>query len=61
MLRYGSLFYACYFLVSLPLLYPMDEPPGPTYTPGRAALEALAAGMLVMMILDALALVLGPL
>lgn len=61
MLRYGSLFYACYFLVSLPLLYPMDEPPGPAYSPGRAALEALAAGMLVFMILDALALALGPL
>ncbi len=61
MLRWGSLFYACYFLVSLPLLYPMDEPPGPRYSPRRAALEALAAGMLVMMILDALALVLGPL
>ncbi len=69
MLRFGSLFYACYFLVSLPLLYPMDEPvagangpvPGPRYSPGRAALEALAAGMLVMMILDALALLLGPL
>ena len=61
MLRWGSLFYACYFLVSLPLLYPMDEPPGPRYTPGRAALEALAAGMLVLMILDALALLLGPL
>ena len=61
MLRYGSLFYACYFLVSLPLLARMDEPPGPVYSPGRAALEALAAGMLVFMILDALALLLGPL
>jgi cycloeucalenol cycloisomerase len=61
MLRWGSLFYACYFLVSLPLLYPMDEPPRPRHTAGRAALEALAAGMLVLMILDALALLLGPL
>lgn len=61
MLRWGSLFYACYFLVSLPLLYPMDEPPRPRHTTGRAALEALAAGMLVLMILDALALLLGPL
>ena len=61
MLRYGSLFYACYFLVSLPLLARMDEPPGPVYSPGRAALEALAAGMLVFMILDALTLLLGPL
>ena len=61
MLRWGSLFYACYFLVSLPLLARMDEPPGPVFSPGRAALEALAAGMLVFMILDALTLVLGPL
>lgn len=61
MLRWGSLFYACYFLVSLPLLYPMDEPPRPRHTTGRAALAALAAGMLVLMILDALALLLGPL
>ncbi len=61
MLRWGSLFYACYFLVSLPLLYRMDEPPGPPFSTGRAALESLAAGMLVFMILDALALALGPL
>jgi cycloeucalenol cycloisomerase len=61
MLRWGSLFYACYFLVSLPLLYPMDEPPGPAYPLRRVVLEALAAGMLVMMILDGLALLLGPL
>lgn len=64
MLRWGSLFYACYFLVSLPLLARLDEPtepPGPVFSPGRAALEALAAGMLVFMILDALALLLGPL
>jgi cycloeucalenol cycloisomerase len=61
MLRWGSLFYACYFFVSLPLLYRMDEPPHPQHGPGRAALDALAAGMLVFMILDALTLALGPL
>jgi cycloeucalenol cycloisomerase len=61
MLRWGSLFYACYFFVSLPLLYRMDEPPRPPHTPGRAALDALAAGMLVFMLLDAITLVLGPL
>jgi cycloeucalenol cycloisomerase len=61
MLRWGSLFYACYFFVSLPLLYRMDEPPRPPHSPGRAALDALAAGMLVFMLLDAITLVLGPL
>ena len=61
MLRWGSLFYACYFFVSLPLLAGMDEPPAQPCTLGRAALEALAAGMLVFMILDALTIIVGPL
>lgn len=61
MLRWGSLFYACYFMVSLPLLWRMDEPPHPPMSPGRAALDALAAGMLVFMILDGVTLILGPL
>ncbi len=66
MLRYGSLFYACYFFVSLPLLWSLHEPaPGEDHAQpprtGTVLLSALGAGMLVMMILDALALALGPL
>ncbi|MCA9669419.1 MAG: hypothetical protein KC503_27680 [Myxococcales bacterium] len=50
MLRYGSLFYACYFLVSFPLFLRIDErEPTPL---GRCAIEALAAGMLVFLLLD---------
>lgn len=60
MLLYGSLFYSCYFLVSLPLLARLDEPPSPPATLGRAALDSLAAGMLVFFLLDALAWIAGP-
>jgi cycloeucalenol cycloisomerase len=60
MLAYGSLFYACYFLVSLPLLSRLDEPAGARTPLGRAVLDSLAAGMLVFMILDFLAWIVGP-
>lgn len=68
MLRFGSVFYACYFVVSLPMYYRIDEPSGDEplaarerWTPGRCLLDGLAAGMLVLILLDAWALVLGPL
>lgn len=60
MLAYGSLFYACYFLVSLPLLSRLDEPAGARTPLGRAVQGSLAAGMLVFIILDVLAWVIGP-
>lgn len=60
MLQYGSLFYACYFLVSLPLLSRLDEPPGARTSLGQTILSSLAAGMLVFFILDVLAWVIGP-
>lgn len=60
MLTYGSLFYACYFLVSLPLLARLDEPPGARTPLGQAVLSSLAAGMLVFLILDLLAWAIGP-
>lgn len=56
MLRYGSLFYACYFVVSFPLFSRIDErEPTPL---GRCALDALAAGMLVFFLLDRITAVL---
>lgn len=56
MLTYGSLFYACYFLVSLPLLSRLSQ-----RTPlGQTVLSSLAAGMLVFFILDLLAWIIGP-
>ncbi len=60
MLTWGSLFYACYFLVSLPLLAGLDEDPGARTPLGRAVLSSLAAGMLVFFVLDLLAHLIGP-
>jgi cycloeucalenol cycloisomerase len=52
MLRWGSLFYACYFCVSFPLVYRLDEAPGEDWPLRRVCLEALAAGMLLLLVLD---------
>ncbi|KAG2441758.1 hypothetical protein HXX76_003371 [Chlamydomonas incerta] len=51
----GSLFYAIYFFVSFPMFYRMDEYPqkrGSKWTSSEAALDSLAAGMLVTILLD---------
>ena len=49
----GSLFYAIYFFVSFPMFFRIDEQPGKRrWTAGEAALDALAASMLVTIILD---------
>jgi cycloeucalenol cycloisomerase len=52
MLRWGSLFYACYFFVSFPMIYRLDEGADDNWSVGRTAVEALAAGMLVLFLLD---------
>ena len=52
MLRWGSLFYACYFVVSFPMIYRLDEEPGESWPLRRVAVEALAAGMLLLILLD---------
>jgi cycloeucalenol cycloisomerase len=51
-LRYGALVYACYFIVSFPMVYRLDEPPDDRWTVGRTTIEALAAGMLTFVLLD---------
>lgn len=61
MLAYGSLFYACYFVVSLPLLARLDEDPRARTPLGQAVLSSLAAGMLVFLLLDLLAHAIGTL
>lgn len=49
----GSLFYAIYFWVSFPAFFLMDEDASAPRSPlWRAAWDALAAGMLVLVILD---------
>ncbi len=52
MLRWGSLVYALYFVVSFPMFYRLDEAPGERWPLRRVVLEALAAGMLVLFLLD---------
>jgi len=52
MLRWGSLYYALYFVVSFPMIYRLDEAPGEDWPLRRVAIEALAAGMLVLFLLD---------
>lgn len=54
MLRWGSLFYATYFVVSFPMIYRLDERPGENWLLRRVAVEALAAGMLMLFLLDVL-------
>lgn len=51
-LRWGALYYACYFIVSFPLVARLDEQAEENWTLGRTALEALAAGMLTFTLLD---------
>jgi cycloeucalenol cycloisomerase len=48
----GSLFYAIYFFVSFPMYFRMDEQPRHKWTAGQAAVDSLAAGMLVTILLD---------
>jgi len=59
MLRWGSLFYACYFFVSFPMIYRLDERPEDDWPLRRVCVEALAAGMLVLFLLDAVTRVVG--
>ena len=56
----GSLFYAIYFFVSFPLFYRIEENPLEKWTIGQCALDSLAAGMLVTMLLDFWKLAIGP-
>jgi cycloeucalenol cycloisomerase len=52
MLRWGSLVYACYFVVSFPMVYRLDEHEGESWPLPRVCFESLAAGMLVLFLLD---------
>lgn len=61
MLRFGSLAYASYFIVGLPLVCRIDEQPGERWPLSRVLMQALAACMLILCLLDAWAKVVGPL
>lgn len=60
MLRYGSLGYAAYFVVGLPLVCRIDEG-SERWTLSRTLLEALGASMLILFLLELWATVVGPL
>ena len=60
----GSAFYGLYFVVSFPAFLRVDEAPAgavgaQTHTLARAAVEALAAAMAVLQLLDFVRLALG--
>jgi cycloeucalenol cycloisomerase len=59
MLRYGSLFYGCYFVVSFPMVARLDERPGECWSLWRTCTDALAAAMLVFLLLDLVTHVVG--
>ncbi len=53
MLRYGSLFYAMYFVVSFPNVYRLDESPDePRWPLSRVVIEACFVGIVSLTLLD---------
>lgn len=60
MLRWGSLGYASYFVVGLPLVARIDEG-GERWSLGSVLMQALAACMLILCLLEAWAQLVGPL
>ena len=61
MLRWGSIFYAMYFVVSFPNVYRLDESMREArWTPGRTVVEACFVGIVSMLLLDLWAGFLGP-
>ncbi|AMN46165.1 cycloeucalenol cycloisomerase [Steroidobacter denitrificans] len=52
MLKYGSLFYACYFLPSFPMVFRLEEKPGDRWPVSKIVFEALAAGVLAIVLID---------
>jgi cycloeucalenol cycloisomerase len=59
MLRWGTWFYACFFIVSFPMVYRLDENPDDDWPLSRVVLEALATGMVVFFLLDLFAKAIG--
>jgi cycloeucalenol cycloisomerase len=51
-LRFGAWIYACYFVVSFPMVYRLDERPGDDWPVSRVVIEAMAAGMGAFVLLD---------
>ncbi|WP_028080223.1 hypothetical protein [Solimonas soli] len=60
MLSIGSLCYALYFIVSFPNVYRLDEDAAQPWTVSRAAIEASAVSMIVLLLLDLFTWIVGP-
>ena len=60
MLSIGSLCYALYFIVSFPNVYRLDEDASRPWTVSRAAIEACAVSMIVLLLLDLFTWIVGP-
>lgn len=60
MLALGSLGYASYFVVGLPLVFRIDETEGDRWSVGRVVLQACAACLLILCLLAAWAKLVGP-
>jgi cycloeucalenol cycloisomerase len=61
MLRFGSIFYAMYFIVSFPNVYRLDEDPdAPPWSLSRTVIEACFVSMLSLLLLDLWANFVGP-
>lgn len=60
MLRWGSVFYSMYFIVSFPSLFRLDESMSePRWTLSRCVIEASAASIISMLLLDLWAMTIG--
>jgi cycloeucalenol cycloisomerase len=60
MLRFGSIFYAMYFIVSFPNVYRLDEDPRAPWSLSRAVIEASFVGIASLTLLDLWANFIGP-
>jgi cycloeucalenol cycloisomerase len=61
MLRYGSFFYAIYFIVSFPNIYRLDEDPSePAWSLSRCVIEASFVGIASLTLLELWAQLVGP-
>lgn len=52
MLRYGSIFYAAFFLPSFPMVFRLEEQAGDRWALSRIVFEALAAAAMVLVLID---------
>jgi cycloeucalenol cycloisomerase len=59
MLSYGSILYACFFIVSFPIFYFIDEKPGKTWSLIQTTAGALSASMLTIFLLDLITKIIG--